>query len=99
MVGRRRILTTWVVREAWDILTRSGKEVIYKSFRILGLALPIDGSCDEEMSIQGINRTYLIGRINNWEREGNLTTESADNPVGLDQVHNDEENVFYEEMC
>ena len=51
------------------------------------------------MSIQGINRTYLIRRIKDWERERNLTTESEDDPVGLDQVHNDEENVFYEEMC
>lgn len=66
MVGRRRILTTWAVEEAWEIFSQELAEVVRKSFTILGLALPIDGSCDGEISIKGIENAYLQEGLKNW---------------------------------
>ena len=99
MVGRRRILTTWAVGEAWEIFTRERAEVIKKSFRILGLALPINGSCDEEISIKGLDCTYLREGIKDWQIGANPEIDLEDDSTELAEVEDDEEGVFYEETC
>ena len=45
------------------------KELNVSTFRKLGLSLPIDGLCDDELSIKGIDSS-LLG-IGDW-REGGL---------------------------
>jgi len=60
MVGRRKILTTWAVGEAWEVFSRERAEVVKKSACILGLALPIDGRHDSELSVNGVDTTYLV---------------------------------------
>ena len=49
MVGRRRILTTWAVGEAWEVFYRERAMVVRQSFRVLGIARSIDESCDHVM--------------------------------------------------
>jgi len=66
IVGRRRILTTWAVGEAWEIFSQQRAEVVKKSFRILGLTLHIDVSCDAEISMKGIENAYLHERLKDW---------------------------------
>jgi len=94
MVGRRRILTTWAVGEAWERFSRDRKEVVKKSFHILGLALPIDGSCDGEISIKGIDSTYLREGLRDWQEGGVVASE--EDSVELAES-DDERDVFYEE--
>lgn len=58
MIRPRRVLTAWTVGEAWERFSTTRQAVVQKSFRILGLALPIDGSCDMEISVKG-NRSNV----------------------------------------
>ena len=76
MIGRRRVLTTWAVDEAWERFSTTRQAVVQKSFRILGLALPIDGSCDMEISLKGIDQTYLRDGLLDW-RQGSLEGEDT----------------------
>lgn len=63
--------------DAWETFCNTKRELIVSSFRKVGLALPIDGSCDEELSIKGISCEDLVvgdwragqGEIEGW---GNL---------------------------
>ena len=70
-IGERRILVTHAVAQAWEQFTSSqaSKELVISTFRKLGLTLPIDGSCDDELSIKGIDSALL--QIGDW-REGGL---------------------------
>jgi len=70
MIGRRRILTTWAVGEALEVFSREQVEVVKRSFRILGLALPINGTCDNEISVKGIESAYLVEGLKGLERGG-----------------------------
>ena len=94
------MLTTWAVGEAWEIFTRERVEVVKKSFRVLGLALPIDGTCDHEISNKGLDSTYLQEGIKEWERRESVPPEIDfdDDPVELAEVDDDEEGVYYEEL-
>ena len=65
-VGRRRIMTTWAVGDAWEEFCRERKEVIQRSFRAVGLSLPIDGSCDNEISLKGLDMERLITDLKSW---------------------------------
>jgi len=96
MIGRRRILTTWAVGEAWEVFSRERAEVVKKSFRILGLALPIDGTCDDEISVKGIESAYLVEGLKEWERGGLTVIDLEEDGVESD-VEEVEEDVFYEE--
>jgi len=40
--------------------------LIVSTFRKLGLTLPLDGSCDEELAVKGISSNLL--KIGSWER-------------------------------
>ena len=99
MVRRRRILTTWAVGEAGEIFTPERAEVIKKSFWILGLALPINGTCDKEISIKGLDCTYLDEGIKDWQIGANLGIDLEDNSIELAEVEDNEEGVFYQETC
>jgi len=97
MIGRRRILTTWAVEEAWEVFSRERAEVVKKSFRILGLALPIDGTCDDEISVKGIESAYyLVEGLKEAER-GELTVIDLEEDAVESNVEEVDENVFYKE--
>jgi len=107
MVGRRRILTTWAVGEAWEIFSRERAEVVRKSFRILGLALPIDGSHHGEISIKGIENAYLQEGLKDWSVGGVQNLNSEEDEVSAEVVGGvpereaaekaEEEDIFYED--
>ncbi|KAG0137933.1 hypothetical protein HOY82DRAFT_535264 [Tuber indicum] len=104
MIGRRRVLITWVVGKAWERFTRDRAEVVIKAFQILGISLPISGSCDHEISVKGIDKTYLVEGLKDWRQggvelgvedsEGDL--EESTTVVELDE-HEDENDVFCED--
>lgn len=77
-MGRRRILTTWAVGEAWERFCRERQHVVLRSFRALGLSLPINGSCDAEISIKGLETATLVEKLKNWGREGTPDSEEVD---------------------
>jgi len=60
MIGRQRIAATWAVGEAWERFSQEKEEVVRRSFRCVGIALPIDGSADSQISIKGIETGYLV---------------------------------------
>ncbi|RPA95487.1 hypothetical protein L873DRAFT_1792241 [Choiromyces venosus 120613-1] len=96
MIGRRGILTTWAVGEAWEVFSREQAEVVKKSFRILGLALPINGSCDNEISVKEIESAYLVEGLREWEKGGVAVIDLEEDAVESVEVEIDED-VFYEE--
>jgi len=98
MVGRRRILTTWAVGEAWEVFSRERVEVVKKSFRILGLALPIDGSCDSEISVKGVENAYLAEGLAKWEIGAKAVIGLEEDREELAET-DDNADVFYEESC
>ena len=55
---------TKCVGEAWEI-NREKRDVVIRRFRCLGIALPTDGSCDNEISIQGLDTTMLAEGLKN----------------------------------
>lgn len=58
-VGEKRIMTTHVVANAWDQFCKDKKAMICKAFRDVGVTLPVDGSCDHELAIKGIDPSKL----------------------------------------
>ena len=67
-VAERRILVTQAVGEAWEKFSQTYQELVVITFGKLGLTLPINGSCDDELSIKGIDPLLL--RIGDWRIEG-----------------------------
>ncbi|RPA98723.1 hypothetical protein L873DRAFT_1768961 [Choiromyces venosus 120613-1] len=63
MIGRRRVLTIWAVGEAWEYFSHDHKEVIVKAFQVLGISLPISSAIDQEISVKGIDSTFLINGL------------------------------------
>ena len=55
-VEDRRVLVQRCVAEAWQIFSTEKRDVIVNSFRKVGLSLPIDGSCDDKLSVKGISK-------------------------------------------
>ena len=60
MIGHWRIAATWAVGEAWERFSREKEEVVSLSFCCVGIALPINGSADAQISIKGIESGYLV---------------------------------------
>ena len=109
MVGRRRIAATWAVGEAWARFCAEKAEVVRRAFRVVGLALPIDGSADTEISIKGIETDFLIqGLVNCQQEEGGTLVdhenglgepdEAAENELvnGEEDEAEDDVNVFFD---
>lgn len=87
-VEERRVLVQHCLASAWETFCTNKRELIISSFRKVGLALPIDGSCDEELSIKGIPPEELI--VGDWHR-GSGEIEGWGDPGGP----GDEENSKY----
>ena len=94
MVGRRRVLITWAVGEAWERFSRERKQVIQRAFRAVGLSLPIDGSSDSEISVKGIETAVLIDGLKDWQKGGPVDDEH--DRVGLSEK-DDDVDIFYED--
>jgi len=58
-IAERRVLVTHAVGQAWEIFCEKSQESVVQTFRQLGLTLPIDGSCDDELSVKGISPSLL----------------------------------------
>jgi len=86
-IAERRILVTHVVGEAWEKFCYTYQELVAITFRKLGLTLPIDGSCDDELLIKGIDPSLV--RIGDWRMEGD---------EGLDLEAGEGERALYSEM-
>jgi len=107
MVGRRRILTMWAVGEESEIFSQERSVVVRRYFRILQLALPIDGSCDGEISIKGIENAYLQEGLKDWSVGGvedfdSEEDEESAGAVGVEageeaEAVAEEEGIFYED--
>ena len=65
-----RVMMTRCVAEAWEIFCRQKKHVVIRSFRCLRIPLSIDGSCDEEISIKGLETLSLITALKKWRTQG-----------------------------
>ena len=61
----RRVLVQKCVAQAWEIFSTEKRDVVVNSFRKVGLSLPIDGSCDNELSVKGISQDDF--RVGNWQ--------------------------------
>jgi len=66
MVGRRRVLCTWAVGEAWEKFSANQTRVVEWAFTAVGLALPIHGSRDSEISINGLETSLFVEGIKDW---------------------------------
>lgn len=69
-IGKRRVMTTWAVGDAWERFCREKQQVVIRSFRAVRLALPIDGSCDSEISIKGLDSAGLTEKRRDWHLDG-----------------------------
>jgi len=109
MVGCRRIAATWAVGEAWARFSAEKAEVVRRAFRVVGLALLIDGSADAELSIKGIETDFLVqGLVNCQQKEGGTlvdhenglgeSDEAAENELvnGEEDEVEDDVNVFFD---
>ena len=81
-MGRRRVAATWAIGEAWARFSREKMEVVRKAFRVVGLALPIDGSADTELSIKRIETNFLIQGLVNYQQEEGGTLVDGDEIFG-----------------
>ena len=58
--------------------------MVIKSFRCLGISLPVDSSCDSELSIKGLETSVLSEGIEHWARaaparmDDNLDSPNSD---------------------
>jgi hypothetical protein len=87
-----RILMTRCVGKAWEQFCTTRKEVVVQSFRKLGISLPIDGSCDEELSIKGLDPEVLRSGLKEWEtrrchQEQDEYSKSESSDSGEDLAH------------
>ncbi|RPA97235.1 hypothetical protein L873DRAFT_1691456 [Choiromyces venosus 120613-1] len=61
----KRIMVTHVVAEAWAAFTSEKGELLRKSFRDLGVTLPLDGSKDDQIRIKGFQHI----NIGDWTKD------------------------------
>lgn len=91
-IGRRRVMTTWAVGDAWERFSKEKQQVVIRSFWAVRLALPIDGSCDSKISIKGLDTAGLTAKHRDWHLDG-FDAGEAD----LVEVNGkDDENEFLE---
>jgi hypothetical protein len=64
-VGKRRVVTTCCVGNAWYQFCIEKQDLIKYVFRKVGLSLPVDGSADHEIDIKGFEG-FEVG---DWRRE------------------------------
>ncbi|KAG0132840.1 hypothetical protein HOY82DRAFT_538529 [Tuber indicum] len=66
MVGRRRVLCTWAVGEAWERFSTNQTRVVERPFTAVGLSPPIDRSRDSEISVKGLDTTLFVEGMMGW---------------------------------
>lgn len=93
-IGRRRVMTTWAVGDAWERLCKEKQQVVVRSFRAVGLALPIDGSCDSEISIKGLDTAGLTAKLRDWHLDGLDVGEA--NLVEISGEDDEDESLEFE---
>ncbi|KAF8423553.1 hypothetical protein EV426DRAFT_717374 [Tirmania nivea] len=74
-VGDRCICMIKCVAEVWDILHRDHAFNIQSSFCKVGLSLPIDGNCDNELSVK--NMPFEVLRVGDWRQDLNTVIDVA----------------------
>ena len=84
--GERRILLTKWVGEAWAEIS-SQKEMIVRSFQKTGISLPIDGSGDHLIHIEGIEDYQVESTTDEY------TDDDEGDPFG-DTDEDEGEDVF-----
>jgi hypothetical protein len=77
-VGEMRVLMTRCVGQAWSTFCEDRQEVVIKSFRQLGISLPIDGSADNELSVKGLSTDKLVAALSEWKTRGVPTGDGED---------------------
>ena len=83
-VGKRRVAASWAVGAAWERFSQAKGDVVRRSFRCVGLSLPIDGTADQEISIKGIETQFLSqGLVGCLNEEGLTLEENVNNLVGV----------------
>ncbi|KAA8893330.1 hypothetical protein FN846DRAFT_979530 [Sphaerosporella brunnea] len=73
-----RVLMTRCVGQAWATICQERREVVVKSFRQLGISLPINRSSDGELSIKGLSTGRLITAMMDWKTRGVQTGNAED---------------------
>lgn len=63
--------------EVWEQFCTTQCNVIVDSFRKVGLSLPIDGTCDDEISISDIDKHLL--NIGDWRRGPGMRAREIEN--------------------
>ena len=98
--SERRILISQWVGQAWENLCHLHKDTIVRSFRKCGISLPIDGSQDAEIHIEGVS-TYKApdrGQFISFDPkdpDGHFDYNSSDSMVAEsdDSDHGSEDDV------
>lgn len=62
-VSDKRVMTTHVVARAWEAFCKEKRELIQKSFRDVGVTLPVDGSEDSLLKVKGFEAEDLAKEI------------------------------------
>jgi len=94
-ITERRVLITWCVGQAWETFCNTRSSVIVDIFRQLGLSLPVDASCDSELTVKGIPSEQLVISDSTPLEEASTTSESSISEpaslveAGLDFVEGD----------
>jgi hypothetical protein len=84
-VGEMRVMMTHCVARAWEKFCNERQEVIVRSFRCLGISLPIDGSADAELSIKGLDTSRLMTALEKWETQGAPTNSGSGSSDDADE--------------
>ena len=97
-VGRRRIMTTWAIGEAWEEFCIERRQVIIHSFTAVGLSLPIDGSHDRsQLSLKGVDMERFTEDIQDW-RVGGIEhggDEDSDDEEIIPEAEDNSEEIDY----
>jgi len=76
-VGEMRVMMARCVSAAWERFCQEKREVIIRSFRCIGVSLPIDGSSDGKISIKGLPTPHLMTALNDWKTQGAPTVDDG----------------------
>ncbi|KAG0125893.1 hypothetical protein HOY82DRAFT_615839 [Tuber indicum] len=76
--SQQGVAITWAVGEVSEKFSSQQAEVVQRTFCIVGLSLPIDGSEDTEISIKGLLNEYLVEGLKEWEGRGAQVEERVE---------------------
>jgi len=86
---------------AWQTFCTTRQEVIVSSFRKLGLSLPINGSCDSELSIKGFSPEQLVlgdWRVADGTHSAEINAEINTNNIATTEDLLDQATLFGPEL-